>query len=72
MFFDDEINEIIDNLGGAYAAYVDGSNQNAAPIIALAEGWAYYLGHYLADKQYGTSASYTSEQTDANGYGIAY
>ncbi len=31
--------------------------------IALGEGWAYYMGHYLADKEYGiTYSGYTVEQ----------
>lgn len=33
-----------------------------ADIIALGESWAYYMGHYLADRQYGTSAGCQIEQ----------
>lgn len=57
--FDSEISEII---FGTNKPYGPGNDANA-PIIALGESWAYYMGHYLADKTYGTSASCQSEQT---------
>ncbi len=31
-------------------------------IIALGESWAYHMGHYLADRQYGTIANCQNEQ----------
>ncbi|MEO9020947.1 MAG: hypothetical protein ABI237_13140 [Ginsengibacter sp.] len=43
-----------------------GADPTYSPIIALAEGWAYHIGHYLADKRYGNQSS---EQDDQ---GIAY
>lgn len=33
-----------------------------APIIALGEGWAYHMGHYLADKRYGLNSRNLSDQ----------
>ena len=35
-----------------------------APCIALAEGWAYYMGHYLADKKWGNKSTSFPEQGD--------
>jgi hypothetical protein len=35
-----------------------------APRIALAEGWAYYMGHLLADKKWGMSSTSFPEQGD--------
>ena len=32
------------------------------PQIALGESWAYYMGHYLADKTYGVRGSTQTEQ----------
>lgn len=53
--------EIINNSGGTYEPYGQSSGPNS-PIIALEESWAYYMGHYLADRQYGTSAGCQIEQ----------
>jgi hypothetical protein len=33
-----------------------------APMIALGEGWAYFIGHYLADQQYAMNSSDAVEQ----------
>ena len=60
-FVDAEVSEIIGNWGGTHAPY--GQNTGAsAGIIALGESWAYYMGHYLADRQYGTIAGCQREQ----------
>ena len=40
--------------------YGTGLTSNS-PIIALGEGWAYHMGHYLADQRYGINASCTNE-----------
>jgi hypothetical protein len=37
---------------------------NYAPCIALAEGWAYFFGHYLADKQWKQNSTPFPEQGD--------
>lgn len=64
-FIDAEVSEIIGNFGGTYAPYGQKTGPGAG-IIALGESWAYYMGHYLADRQYGLSSSTAIEQ------GIAY
>ncbi len=46
--------------------YGNGTGNNA-PIIALGESWAYYMGHFLADRRYGTTLS-----TQSNEQGIGY
>ena len=51
--------------------YGPGNDVNA-PIIALGKAWGYHMGHFLADQQYGVSSSCHAEQTDANGFGIAF
>ena len=38
------------------------STDTDADIIALGESWPYYMGRYLADKQYGLSSSPASDQ----------
>lgn len=45
-------------------------NSADAPFIAVGESWGYHMGHFLADQRYGIRASCTSEQIDANGFGI--
>lgn len=60
-FIDAEVSEIIYNFGGTYAPYGQSTGAGAG-IIALGESWAYYMGHYLADKQYGLSSSPASDQ----------
>ena len=60
-FVDAEISEIIGNAGGTYSPYGQSTDPGAG-IIALGESWAYYMGHYLADKQYGLSSSIAVEQ----------
>lgn len=47
-------------------------NATYSPIIALGEGWAYFMGQYLADRRYGVKGSCTAIQTDASGYGIFF
>ncbi|WP_419803463.1 hypothetical protein [Mucilaginibacter sp.] len=37
-------------------------------IIALGESWAYYMGHYLADKEYGRIAGCQNEQIGGGYY----
>ncbi|HXH99754.1 MAG TPA: hypothetical protein VNI52_05775 [Sphingobacteriaceae bacterium] len=60
-FVDAEVSEIIGNFGGTYSPYGQKSGSNS-PIIALGESWAYYMGHYLADKQYGFNSGLAVEQ----------
>ncbi|HTJ47834.1 MAG TPA: hypothetical protein VL443_00160 [Cyclobacteriaceae bacterium] len=47
--------------GGHTSPYGPGDN-SVSPIIALGEGWAYHMGHYMADIKYGVNASCQSEQ----------
>ncbi|MEO6358137.1 MAG: hypothetical protein ABIU77_04415 [Ferruginibacter sp.] len=60
--FNAEVTEI---LTSANKPYSPGTDANG-PIIALGESWAYYMGHYMADKTYGTSASCQKEQRGAS------
>ncbi len=53
--------EIVSNISSGYFPYGDGTNSSSA-IVALGESWAYYMGHYLADKKYGTNSSCQNEQ----------
>lgn len=57
----------VSNLLSGYAPYGDGTNPTFSPIIALGEGWAYYIGHYMANLQYGITASCQSEQDNLPG-----
>ncbi len=52
-----ELSKIIANLGSEYSPYGKGTDPLSSPIIALAESWAYYMGHYLADQVYGSHSS---------------
>lgn len=45
--------------------YGRGNHGANSAIIALGEGWAYYMGHFLADRTYGTNASCQTEQLGA-------
>ena len=54
--------EIVANLSSGYSPYGDGTNSTFSPIIALGESWAYYMGHYLANKRYGSNSSTQNEQ----------
>ncbi len=58
--------EIVSNLSSGYLPYGDGTNSSSA-IVALGESWAYYMGHYLADKRYGTNSTCQSEQDNIPG-----
>jgi hypothetical protein len=60
-FSDALIAEIIAYPSGNNNPYGPANSANA-PIIALGEGWAYHMGHYLADLKYGAHASCQSEQ----------
>ncbi|HEY8935543.1 MAG TPA: hypothetical protein VIM65_10005 [Cyclobacteriaceae bacterium] len=46
--------------GGNTSPYGTGNN-SVSPIIALGEGWAYHMGHYMADMKYGVNGSCQSE-----------
>lgn len=61
QFVNAELAEIVAHPSGALNPYGDGNSSNS-PIIALGESWAYYIGHYLADRTYGTNASCQIEQ----------
>lgn len=63
QFVNAELNEITSTINSINSPYGDGNQQNPdEPIIALGESWAYYMGHYMADKEYGTNASCPIEQ----------
>ena len=47
--------------------YGTGNTANS-PIIALGEAWAYHMGHFLADQQYGTLGSCQGEQKGGFSY----
>jgi hypothetical protein len=62
QFVDAEINQIINTFFNQSASpYGNGSNADS-PIIALGESWAYHMGQYLANRQYGLSSSCAGEQ----------
>lgn len=62
-FVDKEVSEIISNFGNStYSPYGGGNNSYSSPVIALGESWAYYMGHYLADRTYGLNSSQSDEQ----------
>jgi hypothetical protein len=61
-FVSKEISEVVANFNGANSPYGNGTSVTTAPMIALGESWAYYMGHYLADRTYGTTASCQTEQ----------
>ncbi len=66
-FVDKEFSEIVSNfLNSTYSPYGGGNNSYSSPVIALEEGWAYYMGHYLADKTYLTQASCQTEQKNGS------
>lgn len=65
-FVNAELNEIMLTAGGSgNSPYGSGTGANA-PVIALGEGWAFFMGHFLADRRYTANSSNASEQ------GIAY
>lgn len=53
-----------------YNPYGDGHSSNS-PIIALGEGWAYHMGHFLANQRYTTTASPQSEQVGGSTWASA-
>ncbi|HYM94522.1 MAG TPA: hypothetical protein VET23_10310, partial [Chitinophagaceae bacterium] len=61
-FVDAEANEIANTAFSVNSPYGDGSNTVNSPIIALGESWAYHMGQYLADKQYGSASRPAGEQ----------
>lgn len=62
QFVNAEINEVINNLFSGNSPYGNGSNTFDSPIIALGESWAYHMGQFLADRQYGATSSDAGEQ----------
>ena len=72
-FVNAEVYEVVNTFisDNGYSPYGRGTD-SYGPIIALGEGWAYYMGHYFADKKYNTSAGCQSEQIGADGFGIAF
>ena len=57
QFADAEVLEIVAHpFGGQYSPYGDGTS-SLSPIIALGEGWAYYMGHFMTDLKYGSKSS---------------
>lgn len=66
-FVDKVISEVISNfLNPTFSPYGGGNNSFSSPMIALGESWAYYMGHFLANRTYGFSSSASIEQ------GISY
>lgn len=55
-FVNAELAEIVNHPSGSLNLYGDGHSSNS-PIIALGEGWAYHMGHFLADQTYGVEGS---------------
>ena len=53
------VNTYISDIG--YNPYGRGTD-SYGPIIALGEGWAYHIGHYLADRRYGFNSSTSHDQ----------
>ena len=62
-----ELAEILANPSGALNPYGPGNTANS-PIIALGEGWAYHMGHFLADQRYGVLGSCQFEQKGGFSY----
>lgn len=60
-FIQSSINEIIANFGTEFSPYGQGNTGNS-PIIALYESWAYYMGHWLTNRKYGTLSGQFNEQ----------
>ena len=62
-FVNSEIAEIVATYitNKQYRPYGTGGD-GLAPIIALGESWAYYIGHYFANKTYGFNSSDVKEQ----------
>ena len=56
QFVNAELAETAAHPSGALNPYGDGTTSNA-PIIALGEGWAYHMGHFLANQRYGLQSS---------------
>lgn len=62
QFVTAELNQIAAHTGANDPLNPYGSsNTPDAPIIALGEGWAYHMGHFLADQRYGVNATCTDE-----------
>jgi hypothetical protein len=66
-FVNAELAEIANHPSGNLNPYGNGTTSNS-PIIALGEGWAYHIGHFLSDQRFGVNANCQSEQTG----GISY
>ncbi len=65
-FVNAELNEImLTAAGSGNSPYGSGTDSNS-PIIALGEGWAYFMGHFLTDRRYTTFCSKVA------GQGITY
>lgn len=67
QFVNSEINQIINTIGSSKSPYGD-KTSSGAPIIAVGESWAYYMGQYLANKRYTTSSSETHVGEQGIGY----
>lgn len=62
-FVDKVISEVISNVGNpTFSPYGGGNNSYASPMIALGESWAYYMGHFLANRTYGLNSGISLEQ----------
>jgi hypothetical protein len=63
QFVNAEIAEIVAHPSGSLNPYGDGTSPSNSPIIALGEGWAYHMGHFLADQRYSVRGSCQTEQS---------
>lgn len=63
-FVDAEISETINHFifNTEFLPYGNGTNANKSPVIALGESWAYHIGQFFADMQYGNSSTCSGEQ----------
>ena len=62
-FVSSETSEVINTFlsDNGYKPYGRG-DKTVSPIIALGESWAYYMGHFLANRQYGFNSLVSVEQ----------
>jgi hypothetical protein len=62
QFVGAEVNEVINTFFSSNKPYGDGSNTFDSPIIALGESWAYHIGEFFADREYGAASQPAGEQ----------
>ena len=67
-FVNSEIVAVVNSFNSAASPYGNGSNILISPVIALGESWAYYMGHFLSDRMYGTLAECQQEQVGGGNF----